>query len=443
MIKYFLAIDIGASSGRHIVGYKDDKGEIQTDEVYRFSNSVMEKDGHLIWDIDYLESNVKFGIKKALNKYPHIESLSIDTWGVDYVLLDENDKPIKPIYAYRDERTEESIDKVHQIIPFEELYKLTGSQFQKFNTIYQLYEDKLTGRLEKAKDLLMIPEYLLFCLTGVKKREYTNASTTGMLGLNSDSYAPQIIKALGFDEKMFNKLYKPGTVLGNLKEDVQKEVGGNIKAVLCATHDTASAVEGIQMKDKDAVYISSGTWSLLGIRLDKGIANKESLKANYSNETGPNYIRFQKNIISLWIIQGLQKQMDLPFTKMVDLARTSHYEEIYDVNDESLLSSTDMLQSVKDLLIKEGKKEPSSSADYINSTYRSLAYSYKVALDELKKITKREFSSLYIVGGGAKNQYLNDLTQSMVGIKVIPLPIEATAIGNLIVQMEVNHESRD
>ena len=246
MHKNYLAIDIGASSGRHIVGWMEN-GVLRTEEVYRFPNSVRRVDGHLEWDIDSLFINVKQGIREAFAKFPEIESLSIDTWAVDYVLLKDG-KPLSPVYAYRDSRTQAVLPEVHSILPFAQLYARTGIQFQPFNSIYQLYADKKAGRLAQAEDFLMIPEYLLWKLCGVKAREYTNATSTGLVNAQTGEYDPEIFKALGLPEAMFPKLTAPGTVLGPLKADIAAEVGGQTKVVLCATHDTASAVEGIPME---------------------------------------------------------------------------------------------------------------------------------------------------------------------------------------------------
>lgn len=240
MHKNYLAIDIGASSGRHIVGWMEN-GVLRTEEVYRFPNSVRWVNGHLEWDIDSLFVHVKQGIREAFAKYPVIESLSIDTWAVDYVLLKDG-QPLSPVYAYRDSRTQAVIPEVHSILPFAQLYQRTGIQFQPFNSIYQLYTDKKAGRLAQAEDFLMIPEYLLWKLCGVKAREYTNATSTGLVNAQTKEYDPEILQALGLPEAMFPKLTAPGTVLGPLLPHIAAEVGGQTKVVLCATHDTASAV---------------------------------------------------------------------------------------------------------------------------------------------------------------------------------------------------------
>ena len=432
-MKYFLAIDIGASSGRHIVGYLENEKTV-LDEVYRFPNGVKTIDNHLVWDLEDLYNNVLEGIKKALLKYKNIESMAIDTWGVDYVLMD-GEKEIMPCYSYRDGRTKEAIELVHNIIPFNDLYKITGSQFQEFNTIYQLYYDKINGRLDKATAFLHIPEYLTYKLTGKMMHEYTNASTTGLMDGKTFNYSNEIINKLGFKKSLFSDLYKPGTMVGEFTNDVKNKVGGSIDVVLCATHDTASAVIGIPM-DENAPYISSGTWSLFGVKTEEVVVSDEARRANFSNEYGPNYIRLQKNIMGLWIIQKLSKELNLSFIEMVDIARKSDYQEIFNVNDECFLSTPSMKDEIKRWLKNHNKPLPLSDLALINATYHSLAYSYKEALLELEKITSTKYDKIYIVGGGAKNDYLNELTKVYTKCNVIALPIEATAIGNLKIQME-------
>lgn len=427
-MKYYLAIDIGASSGRHIIGWCDGT-EIQTKEVYRFPNGVIHQDCHLVWDIDTLYQNVLTGIQKAFEEYSEIESLSIDTWGVDYVLLN-GDKEIVPIFAYRDSRTEAVISAVHKAIPFSELYSKVGCQFQPFNSVYQLYDDKLNGRLEKATDMLMIPEYLMWKLSGVKAREYTNATTTGMVNGEFDM---DIVGRLGYPEHLFPKLSQPKTVLGNLLPEIAEKVGGNTKVVLCATHDTGSAVEGIPMGE-NSPYISSGTWSLLGVKTPKPITNTASQKANYSNEGGVGYNRYQKNIMGMWIVNELQKELcpNTPFSEIVKMAEQSRCEAILDANSPALLAPESMKSAFDSLT--DGLE---STADYFRCAYRSLALSYKQAICELESNTDTKYDKLYIVGGGAKNAFLNRLTEEATGKKVIALPIEATALGNLKIQMEI------
>ena len=430
-MKYYLAIDIGASSGRHIIGWRED-GVIRTKEVFRFPNGVKRENGRLVWDIEALYSSVLEGIKEAFKIYPKIESLSVDTWGVDYVLLDGNEE-ILPVYAYRDGRTGDVIPQLHEIIPFSELYSRVGCQFQPFNSIYQLYDDKLSGRLERATDMLMIPEYLMWRLCGVKAREYTNATTTGMVNGEFDM---EIVRRLGYPERLFPRLSQPKTYLGDLLPEIVAEVGGSCRVVLCATHDTASAVEGIPMED-NSPYISSGTWSLLGVKTAKPLTDKASEKANYSNEGGVGYNRYQKNIMGMWLVNELQSELcpDMPFSEIVKLAEGSRCERIVDANAPELLAPESMKAEFDKL---SGGME--ALGDYFCCAYKSLAESYRQAIAELEENTDQKYEKLYVVGGGAKNTFLNRLTEEATGKRVVALPIEATALGNLKIQMEADDE---
>lgn len=422
-MKYALAVDIGASSGRHIIGWLED-GKIKTKEVYRFPNGVTEKDGHLIWDIDALLGHVKSGIGEARKQFPKIDSLSIDTWGVDYVLL-RGEEEVLPVYAYRDGRTEMVIQKVHEKMAFSELYRHTGCQFQTFNSIYQLYADKEAGRLDSATDLLMIPEYLLWKLCGVKAREYTNATTMGMVNAQTGAFDGEIIDTLGYPQHLFPKLSQPGTVIGEYE---------GIQCVLCATHDTGSAVEGIPMEGNEP-YISSGTWSLLGVKTPKPITDKESEQANYSNEGGVGYNRYQKNIMGMWLVNELKRDLcpEMAFPEIVKAAQESKCDILVDANAPEFLAP----KSMKAAFDAATGNALGTLGDYFRCAYRSLAVSYREALDELERNTGCTYEKLYIVGGGAKNAFLNRLTEEATGKKVIALPIEATALGNLKIQMEV------
>ena len=423
MTKHYLAIDIGASSGRHIVGWREG-GQLRTEEVYRFPNGVTEQDGHLTWDTDALLGHVKAGIEKARAKF-EITSLSVDTWGVDYVLL-KGDETVYPVYAYRDGRTEAAIPAVHERIPFGELYHRTGIQFQPFNTIYQLYADKLAGRLEGVADFLMIPEYLMYRLCGVKAHEYTNATTGGMVSAETGEFDPAIVEALGLPEHLFRKLQQPGTVIGAYE---------GINVVLCATHDTGSAVEGIPMEgDGDAPYISSGTWSLLGVKTPKPLTDQASQAANWSNEGGVGYNRYQKNIMGMWLVNRLRAELcpDKPWGEIVAEAEESAFADTVDANAPVFLAP----ESMKAAFDKALTEKPRTVGDYFRCAYRSLALSYKTAIEELERNTGRKYDRIYIVGGGAKNGFLNRLTEAATGKQVIALPIEATALGNLKIQMQ-------
>lgn len=437
-----MAIDIGASSGRHIVGWCDNN-EIKTDEVYRFPNGMKTQNHHLVWDVKNLFDNVKRGIKAAFKKYGQIKSLAIDTWGVDYVLLTKSGN-LPPCFAYRDNRTAAIIDEVHSLIPFEELYEKTGIQFQPFNSIYQFYEDKKRGRLDLATDFLMIPEYLNYMLTGVKMHEYTNATTTGLINAETKVYDKEIISELGLPSHLFGKLYQAGTSVGMLKPEIARVVGGQTEVILCASHDTASAVEGIPMTE-NSPYISSGTWSLFGLKVDKAITNENSRKANYSNEGGVGYMRYQKNIMGMWVVNRLRDEIcpAKPFFQLEEEARHSDFNNYVDINDKSFLAPNSMKAAFDNWFVRENagcvpkacQNAPQTESDYFRCAFISLAISYKNALKELTQNCGKTFDSLYIVGGGAKNSLLNELTEQVCKIKVKAHPIEATAIGNLKIQI--------
>ncbi len=429
-MRYCLAIDIGASSGRHVVGWLED-GQLRTREVYRFPNGVKEENGRRIWDTEELFRHVKEGIRTAMEQFGNIASLSVDTWGVDYVLLREG-KPLLPVYAYRDARAGAHAEAVHAAVPFEELYQRTGCQFQPFNSIYRLWSDKQSGRLAEADALLMLPEYLMYRLCGVMAREYTNATTTGLVNAALREYDREILEKLDLPVRLFPPLQQPGTVLGPLLPEIAREVGGSCKVMLCATHDTASAVEGIPMEE-DAPYISSGTWSLLGVKVPQPLTDDGSRAANYSNEGGVGYIRYQKNIMGMWPINELKKELcpDVSFEDVTRAAQESSCGCRVDINDPAFLSPESMKAAFDGAV--GGLQTP---GDYFRCAFQSLAECYAGALRELEHNTGRQYEKLYIVGGGAKNQLLNHMTHEATGKTIIALPIEATALGNLKSQLE-------
>ena len=428
-MKYFLAIDIGASSGRHIVGWQQ-HGELKLDEVYRFRNGMQRTSDGLVWETASLFAEVKNGLAAAIAKYKTIQSVAIDTWGVDYVLM-KGDTDVRPHFAYRNERTAARIDEVHAIVPFAELYAHTGIQFQTFNTVYQLYDDYKRGRLDGVTDFLMMPEYLSYLLTGVKKHEYTEASTGGLVNATTKQYDCELIAKLGLPQEIFAQLDQPATVVGALLPEVAAEVGGQTMVVLCASHDTGSAYEAVDC-DENSVILSSGTWSLIGAKLPVADTSEKSLQSNFSNEGGVGYFRYLKNIMGMWLVNEVQRKYGTPFVEIVALAEQSTYAETFDVNDQSLMAPDDMESAIKELL---ESKPPQSMGDLYASIYRSLAVGYAQAVRQMENNLGKTFDKIYIVGGGAKNKFLNTLTEQYTGKTVVALPIEATAIGNLKVQM--------
>lgn len=427
---YYLAIDIGASSGRHILAHLENE-KLVLEEIYRFENNLEVTDDGLVWDVDSLFAEVLCGIKKCneIGKIP--KSIAIDTWGVDYVLLDENQEEIKPCYCYRDNRTSNVIDEVESLVSSAELYIKTGIQKQNFNTIYQLYADKKNGRLQNAKYFLMMPEYLSFKLTGVCKNEYSNATTTGLVNANEKIWDIQILHSLGLTEKLFNPLSLPSSFVGDLSAEVQKEVGFNSTVIFAPSHDTASAVCACPMADND-LYISSGTWSLIGTEITEPILNDNARKLNFTNEGGIDYrFRFLKNYMGMWLFQNIRRNLDkkLSYDEMMNLAKNCGEYKYFDVNDSTLVAPKNMIEAIGKLIGSD------DLAFILNSAYHSLAKSYADAVDELEDITDTKFNTIHIVGGGCQDEYLNALTRDYTGKDVTTGPIEATATGNIVSQI--------
>ena len=430
---YCLAIDIGASSGRHILG-EYVNGEIKTTEIYRFDNGIKDIGGTLCWDIEYLVKQVIEGIKQCGKQGFIPDTVAIDTWGVDYVLLDENEKEILPAVSYRDNRTVGIPEKVNEIISREELYAKTGIQRANYNTIYQLYCDMQSGKLDRAEHMLLMPEYLSFKLTGIVKSEYTISSTTSLLNAESRNWDNDIIEALGFKRSLFKDINMPGTVVGTLVQEIKEYVGFDTMVVFAPAHDTASAVAACDLKGH-GMYVSSGTWSLIGAKNNYPVLSSEAMNANFTNEGGANNTyRFLKNIMGMWLFQNIRKNLDKKYTydEMMYMAMQSNYTATFDPNDQRLVAPVNMINAVRDCLC-----EPQLPiADVINSVYHSLAKSYAKVVDEVESITGERVDSINIVGGGSKDTYLNSLTEKYTGKPVVTGPVEATALGNLKTQFE-------
>ena len=430
MKTYYLAVDIGASSGRHILSHIEND-RLVLEEIYRFDNNLVESENGLVWDTESLFDEVLCGIKKCkkIGKIP--KSIAIDTWGVDYVLLDENKKEIKPCFCYRDSRTNGVIDEVESIISPIDLYIKTGIQKQNFNTIYQLYADKKSGRLEKAAYFLMMPDYLSFKLTGEVKNEYTNATTTGLVNANAKTWDTDIIYALGLTGVSFLPLSLPSSHVGFLSEEIQKAVGFNCAVLFAPSHDTASAVCACPMKDDD-LYISSGTWSLIGTEITEPILSEDARLHNFTNEGGIDYrFRFLKNYMGMWLFQNIRRNLnkEKTYDEMMQLAMSCGDYKYFDVNDNTLVAPKNMIEAI-------GKLIGSDDLGLIlNSAYHSLAKSYNEAVTEIEAVTGKRFNAIHIVGGGCRDKYLNALTRDYTGKSVTAGPVEATATGNIVSQI--------
>lgn len=432
IMHYCLAIDIGASSGRHILGHIEN-GKLTLEEIYRFENYITNQNGTLVWDIEHLVSSVVEGVKKCkeLSKIP--STVAIDTWGVDYVLLDADKKEIMPAVSYRDSRTNGIPEEIDAILPREALYARNGIQPINFNTIYQLYCDKKSGKLDKAAHFLMMPDYLSFKLTGKLVNEYTNATTGALVNTETKELDYELFEMLGIKKDIFSKLSMPSAEIGSFSEEIKEAVGFDATVITAASHDTASAVAACPVGD-NGMYISSGTWSLIGTEILTPVLTKEALTAGFTNEGGVNYrYRFLKNFMGMWLFQNIRKNLNKKYTydEMMNMAMESALPGYIDPNAKEFVAPENMIEAIKAHL---GKPEL-TLGEVLSSVYHSLARSYNDAVKTIEAITGKEIKLINIVGGGCKDAYLNKLTAEYTGKKVIAGPVEATATGNLITQL--------
>ena len=449
---YYLAIDLGASGGRLILGHVE-KGKLFLEEVHRFSNSPLRKEDSLIWDVDLIFNEITAGLVKCRawikdrrsdssekSTGSTLRSIGIDTWGVDYVLLDKEGKILDPVFAYRDSRTEPFFETP---MSNEEVYKYSGIAFQPFNTIYQVLADQAAGRLEKAGYMLQLPEYFSQRLTGNLRgkefNEYTMASTTALLDAAKKEWSKEIFEKLDLPSRLFKPLREPPYDIGCLSEELQEKTGFNTRVVMIASHDTASAVATVE---EGSLYISSGTWSLLGVVGDP-VLGEAARKAGYTNEGAHNgRIRFLKNIMGLWVIQSVRHELDdaYSFEELESMAKeaekTAPENWTIDLNLPRFFAPKSMISEIKDEYRRLGKKIPESPGELAFSVHTSLAECYKTAILDLEKITGETYSAISVIGGGSKNFYLNELTAECTGKTVYAGPSEATAVGNILLQMQ-------
>ena len=440
MTKYYLAVDIGASSGRLILGHLEN-GKMELEEVHRFENGMVKKDGELCWEFDRLFQEIKNGLKKCkeIGKIP--VSMGVDTWGVDFVLMDKDDKVLGNTVGYRDHRNEGMDEEVYKTISLEDLYARTGIQKAIFNTVYQLMavKTKHPEYLEQAETMLHVPDYFHYLLTGKKTCEYTEATTGQLVNAETKDWDYELIDKLGYPRKMFQKLIMPGTSVGHFTEEVKAEVGFDVEVVAPATHDTGSAVLAVPANDDDFIYISSGTWSLMGIEREKADCSKKSCEMNFTNEGGyAGRFRYLKNIMGLWMIQSVRHEYDdkYGFAEICQMAEEAKdFPSRVDANDECFLSPESMIEEVKDYCRRTGQKVPETLGEIATVIYTSLAECYAKTAKELEEMTGRTFSRIQVVGGGSNAGYLNELTARATGKEVHAGPGEATAIGNITAQM--------
>jgi rhamnulokinase len=435
----YLAIDIGAGSGRIIHGTFD--GSVLTlNETFRFTNNMLPDDGHYRWDVGGLFNEILKGLKISAQQISATpESIGIDTWGCDYVLLDENDNIACPVSAYRDSRTDGLMEKFFALMPKSEIYAKTGIQFMQFNTLYQLWAAQQNGDFDSAKHFLMIPDYLNYRLTGIKSNEYSNATTTQVLNSKSNDWDEDLLDILKIDKSIFEKPLLPGTVLGPLLDSIQNETAlSDIPVILPATHDTGSAVAAVPAMGKDWAYISSGTWSLMGIETEKAVCTDLALDYNFTNEGGvAGTFRLLKNIMGLWLVRGLKKSFkkDYSYNDLENMARESEpFETFIDANDASFLNPECMKIAIDEYCTATGQKTPQNDGAYVRCALEGLGFLYKETLEQLRDVQDQAINKIHVIGGGCQDKLLCQITADATGLPVFAGPCEGTAIGNLIVQ---------
>lgn len=441
-----LAFDFGASSGRAIVAIYEN-GKVTMEEVHRFSNDPVMVGGTFYWDILRLFHEIKQGISKCVAAgHRDIESIGIDTWGVDFGLLDKDGRLLENPVNYRDKRTVGIKEKAFEVCGKENMYKAAGLQFNDFNTIFQLYSLKLQRPelLERAETLLFTPDLLAYFLTGEKSVEYTIASTSELLDAKKRDYDFGMLEKLGIKKEIMPKIVKPGTVKGKLSAEIAEELGiDRIDVIASASHDTASAVAAAPIKKgESSCFISCGTWSLLGAELDEPIINDVSFAEDFTNEGGvENTIRFLKNISGLWLMQETRRQWiregeDISFKDIDKMLETEKSADVYiDPTRSEFVAPGNMPKRIDDFLIRTNQKTPESKGQTALCILESLALAYRYYIEALEKILGRKIDVIHIIGGGVKDVNLCKFTANATGKKVTAGPVEATAIGNISVQL--------
>ena len=455
--KCFAAVDIGASSGRVLLGWLDG-GKMRLEEVHRFVNGQRRVNGHDCWDVEALADEVIAGLR-ACNATAGATplSVSIDTWGCDFVLLDGEGKLVGDAVAYRDARTQGVPELVDIAVPSQELYRRTGIQRQSFNTIYQLVAlgQEHPDQLARAERLLTIPDYLNWRLTGVAANEYTNASTTGLLDAASCDWDRELMSRLGIPTGLVEKPVMPGVVLGRLTPEVAEKVGYQADVTLVASHDTGSAFLAVPARDESSVFISSGTWSLVGVELPEPVTTEGSRRANFTNEGGyQRRYRYLKNVMGLWMSQSVRRELngvdyvegktsntakadhEVGFGELIDAARAAGaFAAVVDVDDPRFLAPASMIGEIRAACADAGQPVPETTGEVMRTIYCSLVADYHRAVEKLSSLTGRRFTSINIVGGGSQDAYLDELTAAACGLPVFAGPTEGTCLGNLMVQM--------
>lgn len=442
----FLAFDLGATSGRAIIGtVENDK--LTSEEVYRFPNAVKEIGGKYYWDINSLFDHFKSALKKVAGMGVKIESIGIDTWGVDFGHIDKDGGIIGLPRAYRDPYTDGIPEEVFTIIPREELYSITGVQIMNFNTIFQLYAQskEADSRLPMTDKILFMPDLLAYMLTGKMVCEYTDASTSGLINPRTRDFQRDLLERLGINPSILLDITQPGTKVGVLKKEICKETGMEpVPVIAVAGHDTASAIAAVPASGENFAYLSSGTWSLMGIESKTPLIDEKSYEYNLTNEGGiESTTRFLKNITGMWLLEQSRKTWEregreYSYAQMESIAREAiDFPSTIDPDDPRFAAPKDMDAEIKAALKDSGQRIPKNDGEMISCIYHSLTKKYKEVIEMLQGFASFKIEKLHVIGGGSANKLMSQLTADTLGIPVIAGPMEGTAIGNIMLQAKV------
>lgn len=444
----FLAFDLGASSGRAMLGTITDR-QLKLTEIHRFENRMVEIDNHFYWNIFSIFDELKTGLKKCILDFGiQPDSIAIDTWGVDFAFTDKDGMIASLPFAYRDHRTDHAMEDFYKILPKEELYMMTGIQLMQFNSLFQLFvnHQTRTSQYETGKDLLFMPDALAYLFCGVKKNEFSIASTSQLLKPGQPAYEERLFQAMGVDQSIMQEIVLPGTLLGKIKPEVQRETGStDIPVIAVASHDTASAIVSVPATGKNWAYISSGTWSLMGIESDKPLISKEILALNFTNEGGVEGTTcFLKNIMGMWLLQECRRiwsnKVNYSWSKMVDLSiQAQPFKCLIDPDDSTFMNPADMPRAISDFCIKTGQTPPKNHGEFTRCIFESLAMKYRITLDSIRSVISYPIDTVHIIGGGANNELLCQYSANALGLPVVAGPAEATAIGNIMIQAKAMH----
>ena len=437
----FFAVDLGATSGRTILGSIVD-GKLKQRELTRFPNNIIETGGHFYWDIFALYNEIIRGLKVVAAEGIAIDSIGIDTWGVDFVCIGKDGGILRNPYCYRDPHTEGAMEEYFKLVPKEKVYEKTGIQFMNFNSLFQLatLRKNNDSALEAAEKILFVPDALMYMLTGEAVCEYTILSTSQLLDPRTKKIDKEFIDAIGLKESQFGRYVNPGDKVGVLSEEVQRQTGlGAIPVVAVAGHDTGAAVAAVPAQNERFAYLSCGTWSLLGIETKDAIINDKSFSYNFTNEGGiEGTTRFLKNICGLWLLERCRKEWsDAPADVaqiVADCQEAPAHQSVINPDDPSFANPPSMVEAIKEYCERTGQHVPQDYKDMARCIFESLALRYRQVLDYLKEMAPFEIEKLHVIGGGTYNEFLMQLTANSIGIPVVTGPVEGTAIGNIMLQ---------